>query len=217
MSTKKQSIESTNEVNNNSNIEAMNQNVEMVATSNATTNEVNNNNKKQKRMKTLNFLSTVSSIEDGAIKVDTRFAKEIQDCLHSNSQSVEITIKNMDNMLGIRYSIFNICSFPIVGENGVDAELLDAIFAAMCGQMEALKAYDPTGRKVETGTELKHEILDQFLASPLPREVKTVNISNSTILEVSFQLGYLRKVKIYFGSKDAKVIEKLTSVGLLAA
>lgn len=168
-------------------------------------------------MKTLNFLSTVNSIENGGIKVNADFVKSIQSHLLPNSKAVEVTIKNIDNMLGIKYSILNLCSFPVEGEIGVDAEFLDAFLAGMCGQMEALKAYDPTGRKVETGTELKHEILDQFLASPLPREVKTVNTSNSTILEISFQLGYLRKVKIYFSNSDQKAIDKLKGAGLLAA
>lgn len=166
-------------------------------------------------MQTLNFLSAVNSIEDGAIKVNSDFVKSIQNHLLPDSYSVELILKNIDNMLGAKYSILNLCSFPIKKENGVDAELLDAILAAMCGQMEALKAYDPTGRKVETGTELKHEILDQFLASPLPREARTVNADNNPILEVSFQLAYLRKVKIYFSTNDQKAIDKLT--GLLAA
>lgn len=169
-------------------------------------------------MKNLNFLSTVTSVENDGIKVNADFVKSIQSYLLPNSESVEITIKNIDNMLGVKYTIFNLCSFPIKGEIGIDTDLLDAILAAMCGQMDALKAYDPTGRYVEKGTNLRHQILDQFLASPLPNEVKVITTENqSSIIEVSFQLGYLRKVKIYFASSDQKAIDKLTDAGLLAA
>lgn len=169
-------------------------------------------------MKNLSFLSNVASIENGGIKVNADFVKSIQSHLLPNSKSVEVTIKNIDNMLGIKYSILNLCSFPVEGEIGVDAEFLDAFLTGMCGQIEPLKAYDPTGHIVETGTELKHEILDQFLASPLHREAKTINIDNNTsILEICFQLGYLRKVKIYFSNSDQKAIDKLKGAGLLAA
>lgn len=168
-------------------------------------------------MKSLNFLSTVTSVENDGIKVNEKLVKKVQDCLLPNSNSISLTIQEKDNMLGVKYSILNIGNCPIEGQLGVDTELLDAILAGMCGQMEALKAYDPTGHIVETGTDLKHEILDQFLAAALPCAVSVIPIRNGKLIEIAFQLGYLRKVKIYFPLADERVDEKLVAAGVLVA
>lgn len=168
-------------------------------------------------MKTLNFLSTVNSIENGGIKVNSELVKKVQDYLLPNSNSINLTIQEKDNLLGVKYSILNIGNLPIEGQLGVDTELLDAILAGMCGQVEALKAYDSTDHQVERGTDLKHDLLDQFLAAALPCVVKVIPIKNDKFIEIAFQLGYLRKVKIYFPLADNRVDEKLVAAGVLVA
>ena len=168
-------------------------------------------------MKSLSFLSAAKSVENVGIKVNAELVKKVQNCLLPNSNSINLTIQEKDNLLGVKYSILNIGNLPIEGQLGVDTELLDAILAGMCGQMEALKAYDPTGHIVETGTELKHEILDQFLAAALPCVVRVIPIKNDKFIETAFQLGYLRKVRIYFPLADDRVDEKLVAAGVLVA
>lgn len=168
-------------------------------------------------MKTLNFLSTVKSAENVGIKVNSELVKKVQDCLLPNSNSINLTIQEKDSLLGVKYSILNIGNLPIEGQLGVDTELLDAILAGMCGQVEALKAYDPTDHQVERGTDLKHALLDQFLAAALPCVVKVIPIKNDKFIEIAFQLGYLRKVRIYFPLADERVDEKLVAAGVLVA
>lgn len=168
-------------------------------------------------MKTLIFLSTVKSDENVGIKVNSELVKKVQDYLLPNSNSINLTIQEKDNLLGVKYSILNIGNLPIEGQLGVDTELLDAILAGMCGQVEALKAYDPTDHQVERGTDLKHDLLDQFLAAALPCVVKVIPIKNDKFIEIAFQLGYLRKVRIYFPLADKRVDEKLVAAGVLVA
>lgn len=166
-------------------------------------------------MKNLEFLTAIKSVENAGIKVNAELVKKVQDCLLPNSNSINLTIQEKDNLLGVKYSILNLDKLPIEGQLGVDIELLDAILAGMCGQMEALKAYDPTGHIVETGTELRHGILDQFLAAALPCLVRVIPVKDDKLIEIAFQLGYLRKVKIYFPLADDSVDQKLIAAGVL--
>ena len=82
--------------------------------------------------------------------------------------------------------------------------------------MNALEAYDATMHNVELGEQFKQEVLEDFLGTQLPVMVKQLQMKeDSTIIEVVFQLGYRRKLRIYFSSNDAVAIEMLKKANLI--
>ncbi|MEL5892481.1 hypothetical protein AAE250_03125 [Bacteroides sp. GD17] len=239
-----QTVESANEVNNNSKLEAMNAENEKVATPNAMernngevktpSNESTNNDTNMKRemealdeiindtnskdsneMNDIDFFDTINTSEVASFNVSSEKVKKIKKDLLPHSSLVELTIKNIDGMLGLKVSIVNPGQDPVSYDLGVDHALLNTIMYATCGKYEKLKAYDPTNRPIEKGTEFKTEILKQLLRTkqPIQAQIKTVG-ENASIIEVSFQLGYRRKLKIYFSGDDTNVIKMLKNAGL---
>lgn len=234
---------SENVINNNSNIEVMK--TEKVATQNAveTSNGVmstpsnepikNNSkmkegmealdevlndidNKKTNEMNDLDFFNTTYVSEVGNFNVNSETVKKIKKDLLPHSSLVELTIKNIDEMLGLKVSIVNPGQQPVSYDLGVDFPLLNATIYATSGKYEKLKDYDPTNRPIEKGTEFKIEILKQLLRTkqPIQAQIKTTGEGGS-IIEVSFQLGYRRKLKIFFSGDDTNVTKMLENAGLL--
>lgn len=240
---KKQIVEDINDVNNKSNLEAMN--IEKVATQNAveTSNGVMNtpsnepiknnskmkegmealdevlndiDNKKTNEMNDLDFFNTTYVSEVGNFNVNSETVKKIKKDLLPHSSSVELTIKNIDEMLGLKVSIVNPGQEPVSYDLGVDFPLMNATIYAASGKSEKLKGYDPTNRQIEKGTGFKIKILEQLLRTkqPIQAQIKTTGEGGS-IIEVSFQLGYRRKLKIFFSGDDTNVTKMLENAGLL--
>ena len=164
----------------------------------------------------LNFLKTINAVKNNEVKMNTEFVESVKANLNKRSKSVELTIKNMDNMLGLRVQIANSGQPPLDCESGTDTAFFDAILDATLGNMDALEAYDTTKHAVEVGEKFKQEILEDFLGTQLPVMVRQLQMKeDSTILEVVFQLGYRRKLRIYFSSNDAVAIEMLKKANLI--
>lgn len=165
------------------------------------------------------FLNQISTEQNVAYKMNVAKVKKIQELVHNETRMMELCLKNCDNMLAARITIQNI-GFPFSDEFGVNEKFLNAFLEAMTGNLEELKAFDPTDQYAEKGTGFKLELLEAFLAiKDLQPTVRTINLTkdDTQLIEVIFQLGYLRKVKFYFQSKDDKVINKLKIAGLEVA
>ena len=164
----------------------------------------------------LNFLKTINAVKNNEVKMNTEFVESVKANLNKRSKSVELTIKNMDNMLGLRVQILNSGKQPFDCESGTDTAFFDAVLDAAVGKMNALEAYDATMHNVELGEQFKQEVLEDFLGTQLPVMVKQLQMKeDSTIIEVVFQLGYRRKLRIYFSSNDAVAIEMLKKANLI--
>lgn len=164
----------------------------------------------------LNFLKNINAVKNNEVKMNTEFVESIKGSLNKRSKSVELTIKNMDNMLGLRVQILNSGQQPLDCESGTDTAFFDAVLDAAVGKMDALKAYDATKHNVELGEQFKQEVLEDFLGTQLPVMVRELQMKeDSTILEVVFQLGYRRKLRIYFSSNDSIAIELLQKANLI--
>lgn len=164
----------------------------------------------------LNFLKGINAVKTPSVKMNADFTEAIKANLSKCSKSVELTIKNMDNMLGLRVVIANSGKPTFDSESGIEPIFLDAVLNGALGNTEALEAYDPTKYQIEKGKGFKLELLEQFLSSPLPTQARFLKIQEeSTILEVTFQLGYRRKLKIYFSNNDEVAREKLKDAGFL--
>ena len=164
----------------------------------------------------LNYLQGINASQTEKVEINSEFVKSVKNNLHECSTSVELTIKNMDNMLGLRVQIANPGKLPFDKESGIDQAFLDAILCAASGDMTALEAYDSTEHCVDLGTNFKLDILDAFLESKCPAQVRQVATGiNSSILEVAFQLGYRRKLRIYFSLNDTVALEKLVQADLI--
>lgn len=164
----------------------------------------------------LNYLKTINAVKNNEVKMNTEFVESVKGSLNKRSKSVELTIKNMDNMLGLRVQISNSGEKPLDCESGTDTAFFDAILEATHGNMDSLEAYDATKHNVELGAGFKQEVLQDFLATQLPVEVKLLEMKeSSSIMEVIFQLGYRRKLRIYFSHNDATAIETLKKAGLI--
>ena len=164
----------------------------------------------------LNFFKTINAVKNNEVKMNAEFVESVKSNLKKQSKSVELTIKNMDNMLGLRVQIANSGQQPLDCESGTDIAFFDAILDATLGNMDALDAYDTTKHTVETGEKFKQEVLEDFLGTQLPVMVRQLQMrEDSIILEVVFQLGYRRKLRIYFSSNDAVVIDILKKANLI--
>lgn len=113
---------------------------------------------------------------------------------------IELCFKECDNMLAAKITIQNV-GIPFSDEFGVNEKFLNAMLEAMTGNLEELRSFDPTNQYAEEGSGLKYELLTSFLAvKDLKPQVRNINLrdNETQLLEVVFQLGYLRKVKFYF-------------------
>ena len=174
------------------------------------------NNKKSNEMNDLDFFNTTNVSEAGSFNVSNETVKKIKKDLLPHSSLVELTIKNIDEMLGLKVSIVNPGQEPVSYDLGVDFPLMNAIIYATSGKYEKLKDYDPTNRQIEKGTEFKIKILEQLLRTkqPIQAQMKTIG-EDSSIIEVNFQLGYRRKLKIFFSGDDTNVTKMLENASLL--
>ncbi len=164
----------------------------------------------------LKYLQTVSSVKNNETMMNIAYVEGIKRSLHKESTSVDLSIMNKDNMLGLKVKVNNANQFPLVFESGTDAAFLDAVLQATSGNMEALQAYDPTTHHVDMGMNFKNEVLHMFLGSPLPVQANIRKSDNgSSILEVTFQLGYCRKLRIYFKGDDNAALYELQQAGVL--
>lgn len=167
----------------------------------------------------LKFLKKVSAERNVAYKLNVAKVEKIKNSVHNETRMMELCLKDCDNMLAAKITIQNI-GFPFSDEFGVNGSFLNAFLEAMTGNLEELKAFDPTDQYAEKGTGFKLELLEAFLAvKDLQPTVRTINLTkdDTQLLEVVFQLGYLRKVKFYFQSRDTKAINKLRMAGLEVA
>jgi len=162
---------------------------------------------------TLDFLNTTTATN---IQMNSDYVEIIKATLEKSSKSVELTIKNIDNMLGLRVQIINSGNDKCDLESAIDEAFFDAVLKASVGDMDALYNYKAEGHSVRLGTDLKLEVLEAFLSSNFPVEANIFSTKmNSTMLEVTFQFGYRRKLRIYFSAKDVKAIERLRLKGLI--
>lgn len=167
---------------------------------------------------TLDFFKRISAEQNVAYKMNVAKVKKIQESVHNETRMMELCLKDCDNMLAARITIQNI-GFPFSDEFGVNEKFLNAFLEAMTGNLEELKAYNPSDQYAEKGTGFKYELLDAFLAvKDLQPKVRTITLKDDTqLLEIVFQIGYLRKVKFFFQAEDEKVANKLKVAGLEVA
>lgn len=164
----------------------------------------------------LNYLKTVNAIKNNEVKMNTEFVELVKENLNRKSKSVELTIMNVDNMLGLKVQITNSGKETFNQESGIDEAFFDAILNAASGDMTALEAYDATKHNVSTGEMYKEEVLEDFLATQLPVQANLLNVTdNSTIIEVVFQLGYRRKLRIYFSPNNLTATARLKEANLI--
>lgn len=164
---------------------------------------------------TLDFLKTAAA-NNNEVMINAAFVEGIKTTLKEDSTSVDLSIMNKNNMLGLKVKVSNANQFPRVFESGIDSAFLDAILNATVGNMEALQAYDPTKHRIEMGQNFKNEILHMFLATTLPVQAHTrYSDDGSPLLEVTFQLGYCRKLRIYFKGNDAAAKYELEKAGVI--
>ena len=166
----------------------------------------------------LNFLKTINAVKNNEVKMNADFVELIKGNLDECSKSVELTNKNMDNMLGLRVQVTNSGKLSLDCESGSNIAFFDAVLDATTGNMDALKAFDATKHNVELGEKFKQEVLGDFLATQLPVQVRQLQMKeDSVIFEVVFQLGYRRKLRIYFSSNDTIAIDMLKKSNLIEA
>lgn len=164
---------------------------------------------------TLDFLNTTTTAN---IQMNNDYVELIKATLEKSSKSVELTIKNIDNMLGLRVLIINRCNEKEDLESAIDEAFLDAVLKAAVGNMDALYNYKADEHSVCLGTGLKLEVLEAFLPSSFPVEANIIGtMMHPKMVEVTFQFGYRRKLRIYFSTKDKKAIELLKQKGLIQA
>ena len=164
----------------------------------------------------INFLEKTADIKNNGVMVNAAFVEGIKTTLKEDSTSVDLSIMNKNNMLGLKVKVSNANQFPRVFESGIDSAFLDAVLEATIGDVDALKAYEPTKHYIEMGTNFKNEILHMFLGTPLPVQAHTrYSDDGSPLLEVTFQLGYCRKLRIYFKGDDAAAKYELERAGVI--
>lgn len=164
---------------------------------------------------TLDFLKTAAA-NNNEVMINAAFVEGIKETLKKDSTSVDLSIMNKNNMLGLKVKVSNANQFPRVFESGIDSAFLDAILSATVGDMEALQTYDPAKHRIEMGKNFKNEILHMFLGTTLPVQAHTrFSDDGSPLLEVTFQLGYCRKLRIYFKGDDAAAKYELEQAGVI--
>lgn len=158
----------------------------------------------------LDFLKNITA--NNNIQMNIEYVEFVKASLEKSSKSIELTIKNIDNMLGLRVQIINSGNEKRDFESAIDEAFFEAVLKATIGNTDALYNYNAAEHSVCMGTDLKIELLEAFLPCNFPVEA---NIVSPTLIEVTFQLGYRRKLRIYFSAKDVKAIERLRQKELI--
>lgn len=164
----------------------------------------------------LDALTKIATENKIAYKMNVAKVERIKDSIKDETRMIELCFKECDNMLAAKITIQNI-GFPFSDEFGVNEKFLNAMLEAMTGNLEELKNFDPTNQYVEEGNGFKYELLTSFLAvKELKPHVQVVSINKSEkkLLEVVFQLGYLRKVKFYFQTNDNQAHTQLKAANV---
>ncbi len=167
----------------------------------------------------LDALTKIATENKIAYKMNVAKVERIKDSIKDETRMIELCFKECDNMLAAKITIQNI-GFPFSDEFGVNEKFLNAILEAMTGNLEELRSFDPTNQYAEEGNGFKYELLTSFLAvKELKPHVQVVSINKSEkkLLEVVFQLGYLRKVKFYFQADDNQANTQLKAANMAIA
>lgn len=167
----------------------------------------------------LEALTKIATENKIAYKMNVAKVERIKDSIKDETRMIELCFKECDNMLAAKITIQNI-GFPFSDEFGVNEKFLNAILEAMTGNLEELRSFDPTNQYAEEGNGFKYELLTSFLAvKELKPHVQVVSINKSEkkLLEVVFQLGYLRKVKFYFQADDNQANTQLKAANMAIA
>lgn len=164
----------------------------------------------------LDALTKIATENKIAYKMNVAKVKKIKESIKDGTRMIELCFKECDNMLAAKITIQNI-GFPFSDEFGVNEKFLNAILEAMTGNLEELRSFDPTNQYAEEGNGLKYELLTSFLAvKDLKPQVRNITLKDNEtqLLEVVFQLGYLRKVKFYFQANDNQAITQLKAANI---
>lgn len=164
----------------------------------------------------LNFLNNISNDKNVAYRMNVAKVENIKKSVHDGTRMIELCLKECDNMLAAKITIQNL-GFPFSDEFGVNEKLLNAILEAMTGNLEELKNFDPINQYAEEGSGLKYELLTSFLAvKDLKPQVRNITLrdNETQLLEIVFQLGYLRKVKFYFQANDNQANTQLKAANV---
>ena len=161
----------------------------------------------------LSFLKENSTTN---IKMNVDFVEMVKACLDKSSKSVELTVKNIDDMLGLRIQIYNRSNDKHDFESAVDEDFFNAVLNALVGKTDDLLGYQANDHSVCSGRDFKIVVLDDFLQTKFPFEVKTITTMRGRgLIEVTFKVAYRRKLKIYFSKSDMNAIAHLKEKGLL--
>lgn len=164
----------------------------------------------------LDALTKIATENKIAYKMNVAKVKKIKESIKDGTRMIELCFKECDNMLAAKITIQNI-GFPFSDEFGVNEKFLNAILEAMTGNLEELRSFDPTNQYAEEGNGLKYELLTSFLAvKDLKPQVRNITLKDNEtqLLEVVFQLGYLRKVKFYFQTNDNQAHTQLKAANV---
>lgn len=164
----------------------------------------------------LDALTKIATENKIAYKMNVAKVKKIKESIKDGTRMIELCFKECDNMLAAKITIQNI-GFPFSDEFRVNEKFLNAILEAMTGNLEELRSFDPTNQYAEEGNGLKYELLTSFLAvKDLKPQVRNITLKDNEtqLLEVVFQLGYLRKVKFYFQANDNQAITQLKAANI---
>lgn len=167
----------------------------------------------------LNVLNKIVTESNIAYKMNVTKVERIKESIQVGTRMIELCLKECDDMLAVKISIQNL-GFPFSDEFGVNENFLNAMLEAMTGNLEELKSFDPNNQYVEKSNGLKYELLSSFLAvKDLKPKVRNITLKDNEtkLLEVVFQLGYLRKVKFYFQTSDSKAVELLLKANISIA
>lgn len=164
----------------------------------------------------LDALTKIATENKIAYKMNVAKVKKIKESIKDGTRMIELCFKECDNMLAAKITIQNI-GFPFSDEFGVNEKFLNAMLEAMTGNLEELRSFDPTNQYAEEGNGLKYELLTSFLAvKDLKPQVRNITLKDNEtqLLEVVFQLGYLRKVKFYFQTNDNQAHTQLKAANV---
>lgn len=167
----------------------------------------------------LNILNKIVTESNIAYKMNVTKVERIKESIQVGTRMIELCLKECDDMLAAKITIQNL-GFPFSDEFGVNENFLNAMLEAMTGNLEELKSFDPNNQYVEKSNGLKYELLSSFLAvKDLKPKVRNITLKDNEtkLLEVVFQLGYLRKVKFYFQTSDSKAVELLLKANISIA
>ena len=158
----------------------------------------------------LDALTKIATENKIAYMMNVAKVKKIKESIKDETRMIELCFKECDNMLAAKITIQNV-GIPF------SDEFLNAMLEAMTGNLEELRSFDPTNQYAEEGSGLKYELLTSFLAvKDLKPQVRNINLrdNETQLLEVVFQLGYLRKVKFYFQANDNQAHTQLKAANV---